>query len=399
MRTLPFFLVAFGTLSGCATLDHSPNPWEASQSPAETLPEKAPEGTAPVMTIRVAIAIKQTSVKLEAPESFELSGFLWSTPTDLKEDGTYREILLTSDRLYAGKAYIKPSGEGSIQVNGKGYKGSIEVVEAGKGLLTVINELPIEDYVMGVLAGEIPGNWPVEALKAQAIAARTFALLTRLQAHQKGEPYDLENTALFQMYEGSDRITNSIQEAVLSTRGEILTYQNKPIEAFFHSNCGGRTADASTVWSKGRPYLRSVPCLFGDRGSHFQWSADIPISDLVRKLRAAGLKVSDLTGLNILSRDEGNRILKLAVRDGDGTQKEMKGSNFRMAVGPDIIRSTRFEARVGNSKVHFTGKGWGHGVGLCQEGAFGMAQKGYSAFDILRHYYHGIVVERMDAYQ
>jgi stage II sporulation protein D len=201
------------------------------------------------------------------------------------------------------------------------------------------------------------------------------------------------------MYQGSDRITPAIQKAVFSTRGEILTYQNKPIAAFFHSNCGGRTADASTVWFQDHPYLRSVPCSFGDHGNHYQWSADVPISDIVRKLRAAGLKVSDLTGLSILSRDEGNRILKLAVRDGDGTQKEMKGSNFRMAMGPDVIRSTRFEARVGNSRVHFTGKGWGHGVGLCQEGAFGMAQKGYSAFDILRHYYHGIVVEKMDRYE
>jgi stage II sporulation protein D len=89
----------------------------------------------------------------------------------------------------------------------------------------------------------------------------------------------------------------------------------------------------------------------------------------------------------------------VAIRDSDGMNKEMKGSSFRMAIGPDVIRSTRFEARVDNSRVHFTGKGWGHGVGLCQEGAFGMAQKGYSAFDILRHYYRGIMVEKMERYQ
>jgi stage II sporulation protein D len=399
MRAFPFFCAALLGLTGCVTLDHQANPWETAAIPVEPTAEGTVEPTPPPMTIRVAIAVKRTSVRLQAPEAFELSGFPWSTPTVRKSDGSYRQVELTAERLYSGKAYIKPSGDGSIQVDGRGYKGSIEVVDEGKGLLTVINELPLEDYVMGVLAGEIPGNGPAEALKAQAIAARTFALLNRVQARQKKDPYDLENTALFQMYQGMDRVTDTIRQAVLSTRSEILTYGNKPIAAFFHSNCGGRTADSSTVWSQAHPYLRSVPCSFGNHGNHFQWSADVLVSDLVRKLRSAGLKVSDIAGLTVLSRDEGERVLKVAIRDSDGMNKEMKGSSFRMAIGPDVIRSTRFEARVDNSRVHFTGKGWGHGVGLCQEGAFGMAQKGYSAFDILRHYYRGIMVEKMERYQ
>ncbi|HVZ81959.1 MAG TPA: SpoIID/LytB domain-containing protein [bacterium] len=398
MRPLFFLFAAFWAIAGCETIGHQANPWEAPAEVVRSAPEVAPGPDVPPLTIRVAIVVKHSSVKLQAPEEFQLSGFPWSTPTFRSGGKSYREIVLTSDRLYSGRAFIRPSGEGMIRVDGKNFNGSIEVVEAGKGLLTVINELPFEDYVMGVLAGEVPGNGPAEALKAQAIAARTFAFLNRLQAREKGQPYDLENTALFQMYQGSDRVTEPIRRAVLSSRGEILTYRNKPIEAFFHSNCGGRTADASTVWFQDRPYLRSVPCSFGDHGVHFHWSAEVPMDDLVQKLRGAGVELSDIAGLTVLSRDEGNRILKLAIRDGDGTVKEMKGSTFRMAIGPDVIRSTRFEVRIGDSMVRFTGKGWGHGVGLCQEGAFGMAQKGYSAFDILRYYYRGVMVERMESY-
>ncbi len=116
---------------------------------------------------------------------------------------------------------------------------------------------------------------------------------------------------------------------------------------------------------------------------------------MVRKLRSAGVKIEDVVGIDIMSRDESNRIQELTITDGDGSLKKMKGSAFRMALGPDLVRSTRFDPKVEGKKVVFIGKGWGHGVGLCQEGAYGMALKGYGAFDILRYYYRGVILEKI----
>jgi len=381
-------LFLFLGLAGCATESIVSNPGVVKPEITSLQPTQ-------VEKIRVAIAVRQNSVHLVAPETFTLSGFPFETPVDQRGSKSYRETTLTSDQLYADRATIEPLGQGEIQVNGREFKGTMEIFREKGGTLTVVNELPLEDYVMGVLAGEIPRDWPLEALKAQAIAARTFAVLKRGEAREKNEPYDLEGTAQFQMYQGSGLVNEKIMRAVLETEGRIATYDSRPILAFFHSNCGGETCGALDVWSQDKPYLRPVSCPFGNNGAHFKWRAEIPIRDLVCSLRRAGVKIGDIVRLEPLDRDGSNRILKLSLMDADGSRKTMRGAAFRMAVGPDLIRSTRFTAEVGSTKVVFNGKGWGHGVGLCQEGACGMALKGYTAFEILRYYYHGIIVEPM----
>lgn len=396
MKVIRLFWVLVCVLGGCATpMVTKPLSEAVPKANTENPPPETIEVQGGSQQIRVAIEVRQNAVHLVAPEEFVLSGFPWGTPIVRDGENRYQEITLTSDQLYAHKAYIEPTGEGQIRVNGKSFRGSMEIAEETGGTLTVINQLPLEEYVMGVLAGEIPRNWPLEALKAQAIAARTFAVLNRTEARQKGQPYDLENTALFQMYQGSELVNENIRKAVLETKNEILTYDNKPIAAFFHSNCGGYTSGALGVWSKDQPYLQPVSCPFGNNGEHFRWRAEISIPDMVRKLRGAGLKIEDVVKIEILDRDESNRIQALSIMDGDGSWKKMKGSAFRMALGPDLVRSTRFDTKVEGNKVLFNGKGWGHGVGLCQEGAYGMAMKGYGAFDILRYYYRGVMLEKL----
>jgi stage II sporulation protein D len=347
--------------------------------------------------IRVAIVIHQVSIHVVAPEYFMLSGFDFDgTPAvGQNSEKRFQEITLTPSQLYEKKAILTPMGDGQIEINGNPYRGSMEISKDSDGTLTVINDVDLEDYVMGVVAGEVPKNWPLEALKAQAIAARTFAVLKREEAREAGNPYDLENTALFQMYQGSGIINDNIQKAVSETSGEIITYNNKPIEAFFHSNCGGETSDAQSVWSQDLPYLQSVRCDYGNRGTHYRWQAEVLIPDLVRELRAAGMKIGDVVEIRPMDRDESGRIRQLAIVDSDGEIRNMKSSVFRMALGPDLIRSTNFKARVENDRVVFNGLGWGHGVGLCQEGACGMAMMGFNAFEILRYYYRGIMVETL----
>ena len=397
MKKITILFILGLCLNGCASIRMVPvnsSIPEAAPSSAQTREESA------VPKVRVAILIRQPLVRLEAPESFALSGFPPESTPDSGAAGNQnsrhlREAVLRPDMLYRHEAYIEPLGEGRIQVNGKSYRGSMEILEDAKGTLTVINELPLEDYVMGVLAGEVPRNWPLEALKAQAIAARTFAVYNLREARARGEKYDLENTASFQMYNGTDLINESIEAAVNQTQGEIVTYLSQPVMTFFHSNCGGRTCGALEVWSKDQPYLVSVDCPYGNNGEHFRWKAEISVEDLVRKLRRAGLNLSDIVQMKALDRDESGRVTRLSVMDGDGRLHTLKGSAFRMALGPDLIKSTKFQAKIEGGKVLFSGKGWGHGVGLCQEGACGMALKGFNAFEILRYYYRGITVEKM----
>lgn len=393
MKFSPFLLLGALFLASCATEPFTSRPVSSTLPPPSQGYLIPPKERGP--QIRVAIAVRQDSVQLVTADTFTLTGFPNPTPSIPLGQKEYRELTLTSDQLHGPEAYVQPKGDGPIEVNGKSFKGSLRILADPAGRLTVINLLPLEDYVMGVLAGEIPRDWPLEALKAQAIAARTFAVLKMGTARRKGESYDLENTALFQMYQGSGLVNEKIQRAVWETRGRIMTFNAKPILAFYHSNCGGETSGAKAVWSMDEPYLKPVACPFGNNGAHFRWRAEISIRDLVRKLRAAGLKIGDIAQLKPLELDESNRILKLSIMDSDGTSHTIKGSNFRMAVGPDIIRSTQFTAEVLQDKVVFNGKGWGHGVGLCQEGACGMALKGYGAFDILRYYYPGIMVENI----
>jgi stage II sporulation protein D len=388
-RSIPtLFLLAF--LTGCAT----------PELKEEAFPRETINPTRPVLPavrhIRVAIVLRQPSVQLVFPENDEHYGLPQSgTPVAEREEDQLRELKLTADKIQGSRAGIIPKDEnGEIKVNGENYRGSLEFIREKDGTLSVINDVPLEDYVMGVVAGEVPPQWPLEALRAQAIAARTFALYKQQEARRKGQDYDLENNAFFQMYQGTGRIKDSVRKAVQITKGEVMTYGSSPIMAFFHSNCGGRTSSAKEVWGQDKPYLTSVPCSYGNNGNHFRWTAQIPVAELVRNLRKAGLNISDIVQIRDLSRDESQRITQVGIMDSDGRLKTIKGTLFRLAAGPDIIRSTHFNASIEGNKISFSGKGWGHGVGLCQDGAFGMATKGYNAFEILRYYYHGIMIEK-----
>ena len=392
-KILPFLLIP-ALLCGCVPMRTT----EYYSVVGSKAPETSSQPVSVVQRVRVAIVIRQLLVNLASSEPFALSDF---PPAGASEAGKgekrLREATLTPEKIPSkGVLYVVPiDGKGGIKVNGRNYRGTLEIVKDLGETMTVINDVPLEDYVMGVLAGEIPPKWPLEALKAQAIAARTFAVFKQREARKKGSLYDLENTAFFQIYQGTSLVNEGIQKAVLQTQGEILTYGSYPIMAFFHSNCGGRTSRAREVWGQDQPYLKSVPCDFGNNGAHFRWRTQVPIADLVRQLRKSGLELGDVVQLKALDHDESGRMTKVGIMDADGRIKTMKGNAFRMAVGPDIIRSTRFTADVVGDKVVFNGKGWGHGVGLCQEGAFGMAAKGYNAFEILRYYYSGIMIEKL----
>ncbi|MEW6515812.1 MAG: SpoIID/LytB domain-containing protein [candidate division FCPU426 bacterium] len=305
------------------------------------------------------------------------------------------QILARDGRLVLGGKFsaasvvrFVPSAGDFLGVNGKRYRGQIEVaVNSGGGGLQVINYLPLESYVAGVVPNEVSPAWPEEALKVQAIAARTFALYKMSGRSQMA--YDLDDSVSSQVYGGVDSERPSTTAAVKATTSVVAMYTGKFIAAFYHSNCGGRTANVREVWGGDMDYLNGVECGFCDQAPHARWNGELSGEDLRRKLQksVAGLKA--VTGLDLKDRDASARVKTVVVRHPGGAE-EMKGPVFRMLVGPDFIRSTRFTVVPRGASWEFTGQGWGHGVGLCQEGALGMAQNGYNYRDILRHYYPGI---------
>lgn len=257
-----------------------------------------------------------------------------------------------------------------------------------KGGVLVIDELGLDDYVKGILPREMSPQWPPEALKAQAVASRTFAL-RNLNRHGS-EGYDLCSTVHCQVFGGRESEDERTNRAVDETHNEILLYKDTPAGAFFFSNCGGRTKDPVNVWDKSErvPYLRSVRCKYCKSGPHYSWQNEVSAEKIANDLTRAELVV--VPPLRSI-RAESESIL---VRHGAGRLK-VRASKFRAMVGANLILSTHItHIKKIPGGFLFKGRGWGHGVGMCQEGAKGMALKGAGYAKILKFYYPGTKLKK-----
>ncbi len=285
--------------------------------------------------------------------------------------------------------YRISSESGFLVFNDSVYRGTLEVFRVEKNV-TVINVVPVESYLLSVVPSEIPAGWEEDALMAQAVAARTYAY------HQMGRKkgnYHVSAGTSSQVYKGIASEDRRTAKAVSKTRGTIMTYEGKPILALFHSTCGGKTADDSDVWNGGDiPYLESVKCDYCSGSEHFQWTERILIRDIEIYVRK---KYRDIEGIVSLSFDKRNdRVVQVRIRHSRGTLT-IPGNTFRLLFPPKTLKSLYFDARGAGDSIIFEGRGWGHGVGLCQWGARGMALKGSTWQEILKFYYKGISLERV----
>jgi stage II sporulation protein D len=293
------------------------------------------------------------------------------------------------------------SGEGGldvpvgqfVRVGDRSYRGRLLLFRSADGDLAVINVLGIEDYLLGVVPCEIgPINaHTLEAAKAQAVAARSFTM-TRL-GRRKGLGHDLFDSYLRdQEYRGIERETELSGQAVSATRGEVLEYKDEVCEALYHGNCGGVTANGS------KPYLKSVP----DTPEHCRgrkaYCSDKPNSSWQTSL---GKESLDAVASRLSAKQCHVRGSKLET-DGSGRVKyvdlatdrgslRLPGSDFRMGMG---LRSTAFTMVLRGRSVTFSGHGWGHGSGMCQDGAVAMAEAGASYPKILQQYYSGVSLKK-----
>jgi stage II sporulation protein D len=274
------------------------------------------------------------------------------------------------------------SMKGDLLVMGTHYTGNIDVWRGDNGLY-VINELPIEDYVKDVVAAELRPDWEIEALKAQAVISRTYAVYHKMM--NGNSIYDIASTVLDQVYKGN-KPDVKISYAVEETRGEILTYKDMPIEAFFHSTCGGKTENPEDVFGKSYPYLKSVESNC-EISPYWSWERKIQVSDIEN-----ALNIHNIKAVTIKSYTSTHRVKQLDILSDSGTTT-INATDFRKALGWSNLPSTNFQLIREDDSILFTGKGYGHGVGLCQWSALQMARDGKNYREILSFFYPGTIIK------
>jgi stage II sporulation protein D len=278
-----------------------------------------------------------------------------------------------------------------LSVNGTSYRGTIEL-HAVTGMLYAINPVKLDEYLLGVVPSEMPPGWPLEAMKSQAVAARTYAYY-HIMKH-KNLLYDLDATTNSQVYKGISAEKETSNHAVLSTAGEIITHKGSPILSYFHSTCGGHTIDDRHVWSQSDlPYLEGTGCPYCADSPKYSWDYRLGVGEIKSALRKQHPEIRSIKRISFKKLE--GRIATVVVKHNAGTIK-LTGNQFRMLISPYKIRSLSFEARKTKGALLLNGKGWGHGVGLCQYGAKGMAELGKDHRDILKHYYKDVDITRID---
>ena len=280
------------------------------------------------------------------------------------------------------------SGDSGVGIS---VSGLIYLVRKGKGFL-VINRVDFEEYVKGVVPAEVNSTWHPEMLKAQAVAARTYALYQQMLSATRD--YDVAATVQDQVYRGKQGIDAGILRAVEETRGLVVTYEDAPIYAAFSSTAAGLTEDAMNVWSKEYPYLKGVECPFDLTSPYYQWKSSFKVDTLEQNLRQQGFSVGTIATMTPLSFSRGGRVAKLRILHSGG-ELILRGEELRKAVGYTIIPSTQFAIESMGRDVVLSGYGAGHAVGMCQWGAKELAELGYPFSTILRYYYPGTELQNM----
>ena len=280
---------------------------------------------------------------------------------------------------------IKAKGHEFIEIDKKPYRGMLQIY-LQNGKLMLVNHVPLEDYLYGVVSKEVPASWPAAVLKAQAIAARTYALYTMVKRSK--ERYDLFSTVASQVYGGKDSEKDSSRTAVDETKGLVVSYNNSLAYTLYHSNSGGKTASADEIWGWPAAYLTCRQDEFSADMKGFQWECSLAGNDLQENFNQFGLPLAAIENISPIERGLSGRIQKLGLQTG-GQTVYLSGNSFRLMAGPVRIKSSQFMVAGKKQMFTFEGRGFGHGAGMSQWGACQMARKGYSFEQILQFYYPG----------
>lgn len=302
--------------------------------------------------------------------------------SDGKTTNCSNMVKITSQDIY-NPITVESSGKQAKQ-----YRGSIEI-SVKSGLLCIINVVQLEYYLMGTVPSEMPCSYPAEALKAQAIAARTFAL--KNIGRHSSDGYDLCDSDHCQAYGGVLAEDSRTNQAIKDTAGMVLTYNGQLASAMYSADCGGVTQSYADVYQNDKyPYLCSVT---DPADIHKNtWNKTYTLDELSSALCRANIKEAQgLTNISISKEGKSGRVLMLNIT-GTAGNKNIYAETLRRTLGYDNIKSTLFTINASSDgKITFSGKGYGHGIGLCQTGAKGLANPpyNYTYTDILAHYFPG----------
>lgn len=325
---------------------------------------------------------------------------------------------------------ILSPGANPIKINNKRYRGYLTFAYIDNQL-SIINNLGLEEYLYGVVPREMPSTFSYEALKAQAVAARSYAVCS--VTRNKDKSFDLYDTVSSQVYGGFDAERDNVRKAVDETRGQILLSDGKVVNATYSSSNGGYTADANDVWGTKFKYLISKEDKYSINEPNYNWNFEISANDLINGLKKQGINVKSINKIYVKENNISKRAKTIAIKDGN---KEVLVDNnkFKNAIGANKFKSSMYTIEISGSatnnvkveekededvtvifegdvaifinnetskntdtkpslnidaKVKISGHGWGHGVGLSQWGANNMAKAGLKYDEILKFYYDG----------
>ncbi|PIQ26702.1 sporulation protein [bacterium (Candidatus Blackallbacteria) CG17_big_fil_post_rev_8_21_14_2_50_48_46] len=370
--------------------------------------------------IRVGLAdsVRQVSLRVSTSTPVEVLGNIgWqrlghlSANTALQVDfnqGQIKVNIQSNNQTFKALRIGSTQQDGAlVALNNAWYRGNLTLMPSStrKGI-TVVNEVPLEHYLYSVVPSEMPSSWPLEALKSQAVAARTYAISSLGSYKNKG--YDVVATTASQVYQGVKAESSLSTQAVAQTDGEIMKHGGKPIHAYFHSCSGGQTESGVDLWAP-FAYLKSVPDYDQASPKHI-WNTELSQSEVKAKLSNLGIRVGNILSLDPLKRTNSGRVKTMRVLGSQG-QKSVDGAKLRMALG---LNSTFFNVGAINANgelqkqpdanatpvsFQFAGRGWGHGMGMSQWGARQLALNGHAYRNILQHYYQGVQIERLNKTQ
>lgn len=281
---------------------------------------------------------------------------------------------------------LQPTEENAYVYNNRcWYRGNLMLLAKGNSI-TVVNVLDIEDYIKGVVPSEMPAAWNVEALKAQAITARSYALANLNKRNSEG--FDLLDTPQDQAYRGASHEDSRSNYAVEATKGQVMASGDNIIPAYYHSSSGGVTDTEG--WSGKINFVRSVRD-FDFEAPKATWEKSYNLANFSNALKAAGYSVGKILEMIPLEKTEGFRIKKLKLIGTNGT-KIISGERFQNLFN---LTSTLFNAYVEGGLVKIAGRGNGHGIGMSQWGAKALADRGCNVYQILGYYYNNVQIKRI----
>lgn len=420
-------------LAASAALAAACGPGRGGAPDGEVRPEEPPPLPTREPFVRVGVAVGRDSVRVRSPGGVRVSDLAAGREVGATDGGrawAFRAVDggvsavppapadgdAEGGQVPAGphrRLRVEALGPGELQVEGRRYRGTLELYRVRPHGLVVVNELDMEAYLLGVVPVEIGPRAPEEeaAVKAQAVAARTYAVRNLGRRDSLG--FDVFGNVEDQVYGGSGTRRSDATRAVRATAGEVLAFRGRAIRAYYHSTGGGTTARVTDVWNlPDAPYLRRVSDRRPEGGDYceisprYRWEERWTPRELREAVRAgaeehfgAGGRVGRVTAVRVLGRMPGGRIRELEVRTEGGRWVVSRNDIRYFLRTPDgrVLRSTRFdvvEGPSGGGGLVLRGRGYGHGVGMCQWGAIGRARAGQGYREILTHYYPGTEVRK-----